>query len=237
MILETETTVQDNTEPTPIEAATETTMDAAELTDEQKKQAEATARTVKMLEELDKAGRKLIMFVPPMADKTASLLDKTLEQLNVLSLKINSIREEINAQHVEISDRVSAVDKSELITVNIDIKRAEDSVKKYSDLLDRLLEEIGYEVKNLTNHRALEKQTYLQAWKQEPSEFNAYINHKVGVVRKQSKRIERDLDVSYSRYKFSFQNHRKQLTHVEALLKYNEAMRQHQAAQATEKKS
>ena len=86
MILEPETTVQDNTESTPIEAATETTMDTAELTDEQKKQAEATARTVKMLEELDKAGRKLIMFVPPMATETASLLDKTLEQLNVLCI-------------------------------------------------------------------------------------------------------------------------------------------------------
>lgn len=235
MILEQETTAQNTTEAPAVEAATETTMDAAELTDEQKAQAEATARTVKMLEELDKAGRKLIMFVPPMADATASLLDKTLEQLNTLSLKITGIREQINEQHVEICSRVDAVDKSELITVNIDTKRAAESVLKYSELLDRLLEEIGHEVSNLTNHRVLEKQTYLQAWKQEPSEFNAYIKHKVGVVRKQSKRIERDLDVSYSRYKFSFENHRKQLNHVEALLKYNEAMKQHQAAQAAEK--
>ncbi|MGD1997664.1 MAG: hypothetical protein PVJ92_01980 [Candidatus Dependentiae bacterium] len=241
MILETETAPTTHEASEATDAATEPTIDAAqateeapELTEEQKEQAEATARTIKMLEELDKAGRKLVLFAPPMADATSATLDKTLSQLNVLSQKITGIKQEINAQHEEIRDRVTAVDKSELITVNIDVQRAEDSVKKYSDLLDRLLEEIGHEVRNLTNHRSLEKQTYLQAWKHEPSEFNAYINHKVGMVRKQSKRIERDLDVSYSRYKFSFENHRKQLTHVEALLKYNEAIKQHKASQAAQ---
>ena len=200
----------------------------------EEEQREAAARTQEMLEALHKAGRRLIRFSAPMLPETTQLLDRTLEQLEGLSAKITEIRTEIVAQHEEISGRVATVDASELVSVNIDVERAKESVNKYCGLLDRLLEEIGHEVTNLKRHRALEQDTYLQASQHEPAEFNAYMRHKVGVMRKQTKRIERDLDVSYSRYKFSFENHRKQLKHVEALLAYNKAVQKHREAQAAE---
>ena len=198
----------------------------------EEEQREAAARTQEMLEALHKAGRRLIRFSAPLHTDIAQLLDKTLDQLDALSAKITDIRTQIVAQHEEISGRVATVDASELVSVNIDVERAKESVNKYCGLLDRLLEEIGHEVANLKRHRALEQDTYVQAWQHEPAEFNAYMRHKVGVVRKQTKRIERDLDVSYSRYKFSFENHRKQLKQVEALLAYNKAIQKHKEAQA-----
>lgn len=172
-------------------------------------------------QELLRSGKQPILFLPPLSQESTNLLDSGLQTIDTLGKKILAIKNEILLQHHEIRSRVEAIDRTEKVRLSINVQRAEDSVEQYTALLDSLLIEIKAEINALNEYRGLKEQTMVIAQLHEPSEFNALIAHKVGLVKKQIKRIDRDLDVSFSRYQFSFHNHRKQLANVEAVLAYN----------------
>lgn len=210
-------------------ASVEHTTTAEESTRDQK----AIEQTKEKLMQLAREGKKPLLFTPPHSAQCLSLLDAGLNQLAALKAKISDIQTKVGEQSGHIDERLQKLKDNPIIKIDTENKEAKASVEQYTQLLTRIAEEIDFESGLLTNYRSLDSQTVLPVWAHEPDEFDAYIKAKIGRVKKQIKKIERDLNVSFSRYQFSFDKQCKNLTNMEALIAYNMKLQE----AATKKKS
>jgi hypothetical protein len=223
------------TKTTSPETTSETVEQAEASTPEQD---EAIEKTREILQKMSAQGKKPVLFVPPMSAPSRTTIDTGLQQLATLKTKIDTIRTTVNEQNDHINGRLGKLQDNPILKIDGENKQAKESVAQYTDLLDRILEEVKFEEGLLSDYAALEKQTVIPVWFQEPDEFDPYIRFKVNRVKKQVKKIERDLDVSFSRYQFSFDRQCKHLDNVEQFVSYNMQLRDAQAKmkQASEEK-
>lgn len=191
-------------------------------------QDEAVAKAKEMLQKMAAQGKKPVLFVPPMSDQSRTSLDIGLQQLATLKTKIEGIRVKVNEQNDHINERLGKLQDNPILKIDGENKQAKESVAQYTDLLDRIIDEINFEEKLLADYAALDTQTVIPVWFLEPDEFDPYIRFKINRVKKQVKKIERDLDVSSSRYQFSFDRQCKHLENVESFVSYNMKLREAQ---------
>lgn len=182
---------------------------------------QAFEKTKERLMQLAREGKKPLLFVPPLSTQSSVLLDTGLSQLAALKEKISDIQAKVGEQSAHIHERLQKLRDNPIIKIDAENKEAKASVEQYTQLLNRIAEEIDFESSLLTNYCSLEEQTVLPVWAYEPDDFDAYIKLKIGRVKKQIKKIERDLNVSFSRYQFSFDKQCKNLANMEALIAYN----------------
>lgn len=198
-----------------------------ETTSEQAEQEkEEMERTREKLMQLAREGKKPVLFTPPYSERSLKNLSLGKSQLAALTEKIGHIRTEVTSQSEQISARLAGLKDNPVVTVDSENKQAKESVAQYTALLNRILEEITFEISLLERYGSFEQKTVVPVWANEPSNFDDYIHFKVGMVKKQIKKIERDLSVSFSRYTFSFEKQSKNLENVEALVKYNMRLRE-----------
>ena len=188
----------------------------------------------KIVADLIKTGRKLVSFTPPLSGESAQRINTTLTLLKNLKEKISLFAAEVKDQSDTIAQRLEKLKDEPSLTLDIDIEQAGKSVEKYTGLLERINEEITHEEGRLASYAALEQPTLLPVYMQEPDDFDQFIAVNVNRIKKQSKKIEKDLMVSYSRYQFSFKGHLKQIEQVEKYVmiqKRLEAMQKEQKAE------
>ena len=215
-------TQDQDTSPAETPAAPE--QETKELSPEEQ---ETRDKLIQMMRE----GKKPVFFDPPHSPQALKLLDQSLARLDELSTKISGIRTEVNKQSEHISSRLKALEGNPVVTIDSENAESKKGVAQYTELLDRILEEITYEQERLNGYRTLDKKTIIPVWMAEPDAFDDYIRHKVNLVKKQIKKIERDLSVSFSRYQFSFEKRQENLAHIEALVAYNLKLKEAQEAQ------
>jgi len=169
-------------------------------------------------ERLATAGQKLLLFTPPTSQNSSNMLLYTVTLLKNLEEKIALIHSSVRTQHENLAKRIKKLEPEKEIRINIDLNQSQKSITKYTHLLDRILEEISHEKKTLQNYISLKQPTYLTVLIQDPDTFDAYVRTKTNRVKRQVKKIEKDLHISFSRYQFSFENHTKRLNQVESYL-------------------
>lgn len=193
----------------------------------EKARQEAQEKIAEML----RNGQKPVMFDPPMQKQHTDALNFALTQLDALREKLDAARTQVKEQYEEIEGRLDVLRKDEIIASNPSDQQAEESVKQYLGLLERITTEVGYESELLNKYAALDVRTIIPVLLHEPNDFGAYLTHKINLIKKQAKKVERDLNVSFSRYQFSFTNQRNRIAHLEAIVKYQERMRKAKDAQ------
>ena len=101
------------------------------------------------------------------------------------------------------------------------MEKTQKGIDQYVELLDRILEETKQEETSLKSYITLEKATYIPIWLHEPDTFDAYAVYTEKRVKKQVKRIDKDLLVSSSRYKYSFDSQISRMENIEAFIAFN----------------
>lgn len=205
-----------------------------EVTPEQQK---ALDELSDLLTKLAAEGKRAIYFIPPISEQTQKLIQAGLAPLEALKSKIETIRTTVIEQNKHISSRLAALQDNPILKIDGENKEANESVAQYTQLLERILEEVKYEEDLVTGYKNLEDETILPVWAHEPGEFDEYIKYKVGRIKKQVKHIERDLNVSSSRYKVSFDKQCAHLSNVEQFVAYNVKLQEAQARAAEKKES
>jgi|GEM_PF-5092281 len=178
-------------------------------------------------------GQKLISFIPPLSPVSSKSLDTALQLLSTLKEKIKSFSAEVRAQSDEITKHLKVLTDEPLVQLNIDVDAAQKSVNKYLDLLGKIDAEIDKEIANTAHCRSLNQNTFLPVSFFEADDFDTFVASTVSRIKKQVKRIEKDLMVSYSRYQFSFKRHMVQIRQVQRAVAFEKKI---QAIQEQKKK-
>ena len=188
-------------------------------------------KTKQMIARWAERGHKPILFDPPLSDTSSRIIQDAQAQLATLKEKIAAIHATVNEQHTHITQRLGKLKDNPVLTVDTENKQANESVTQYSKLLDRIVQEVEYEHSQLQRYADLDTKTALPVPFHEPDNFDGFIRSKVNRVKKQVKKIHRDLDVSSSRYSFSFEKQCKNLENIEAMVAYNLKLREIQEQQ------
>lgn len=205
-------------------------LEAPALSPEELAAEKARQEAQEKITEMLRNGQKPVLFEPPLSSQHASAINFALSQLDTLRTKIEEARTQVKEQYEAIESRLDTLRKEEVIANNQTDQQAEESVKRYLGLLEKIITEIGYEKDLLHKYATLDTRTVIPVLLHEPNEFGPYLTHKINQVKKQAKKVERDLNVSFSRYQFSFSNQRNRLSHLEALVKYQAQMKKAKAS-------
>jgi len=217
--------------------STETTPEIPEIV-EQITQSEsmenAGPNIQEIIQQLAAQGRKLIQFTPPLSDFAKKTLTDAKNKLESLNSRIVEIQQEVSAQNETIKDRVKPLKESGMLNIQADFGSADESIQQYSSLLAQIVQEINKEHAIISDYEKIEKETLIPVSLSEPDSFDGYIKNKTNNIKKQARKIEKDLHVSFSRYQFSFENHIKRIQNLETFVAYNKALRAAQEKAANE---
>lgn len=186
-------------------------------TDEEKK-----AEREAFLARLEQEGKKLLTMESALAEP---LRVKIIEALTAL----HGLHEEV------IEKKNLALEKSELIktkvnelikagTVKVDqeeYERSEQSIAQYTASLDMLIQEIEHEASQLLYFLSDDANSKVIVEKSDSDNVLELIEKKIKFVKKYVKDITRDLNVSFSRYCFGFDNQLKKILYIQSYLKQN----------------
>ncbi len=208
-----------------------------ENTSAQTEETESTGPNIQeVIQQLAAQGRKLIQFTPPLSNYAQKSLHEAKTKLEALNARIIEIQKEVSQQNETIKERVQPLKDSNMLNIQADFGSADESIQQYSTLLAQIVQEVNKEHAIVSDYEKLEKETLLPVSMSEADFFDGYIKNKVNKIKKQAKKIEKDLHVSFSRYQFSFENHMKRIQNLEAFVAYNKAIREAQEKAATAKK-
>lgn len=184
---------------------------------------------------------KLLLFEPPLSDESRTHITEILAQLNDLVKDILGIKEAVLNQNSTIKARVLGLEEAgKEFDFSIDTEHADANIAQYTQLLERIIEEINLEKSKHEERLALRETTYIAALDSKATTFDQFIREDVSTAKKQVKKIRKDLNVSFSRYQISFQNQMARFARMEFVINYNKqqnAIMQQVEAQYQKKKA
>lgn len=187
--------------------------------DEQKELAQKEQETRELLEKLAREGKKVIPFHPPHQDLTAKNLADAHKRLTELREKISKVKNDIILQDAEIRTRLERLRETKVFNIDTNFQNSAESIQKYTGLLSRIEEEVVFEDERISSYINLDKATFITVLINEPNDFESYIAGRISYIKKQVKKIEKDIHVSFSRYQFSFENQIKRIQYLESVAK------------------
>lgn len=167
-----------------------------------------------------------VLFIPPMNSQSSLLLEECQTRLAQLKNHILDVQKEVQSQNEEITQRLKAIEESKILKIAVDYTSSNESIKHYVSLLQEIMGEIDKEASIIEEYRSLHEETFLALEEGSFKDFDSFVREKVNDVKRQIKRIEKDVHVSFSRYKFSYDNHRKRLDYLENVVRYGKAMQE-----------
>jgi len=146
-----------------------------------------------------------IIILDSLEPVLAEDIKQSVANLEKLINEVNEKKAIIAKQHKQIMHEVKKLMDSDQITINEkEFAQSAGNITKYTQLLDKIIQEVHQEARYFSAILHNKKPHIIRAWARDPSEPNEFIKHKIKWIKKYIKTIRKDLQVSYSRYNFSF---------------------------------
>lgn len=193
--------------------------DASELAGgqliEQKIEPLNEAYTEDLNKQLDAAHKKLLP-TEPLSEEAKKRFHESLESLLVLKEEILRKLDDALNRSALIKQKVDRLLHSGKVQVNEEeYKNSEISVQHYAQLLHNIVNDIEQEMNSFSALMSDKMPQYFIIGKDEPANFSDFIEEKMKAIRKYSKNIRKDLNVSDSRYRYGFDAQMKRISYIE----------------------
>ena len=165
--------------------------------------------------QLEIAHKKLVL-TEPLSQQTKQKFQESLASLAALKEEILRKLDEALLRSSLIKQKVDLLLHSGKVQVNEEeYKNSEISVQHYAQLLHTIVDDIEQEMKAFSVLTADQLPQYFIITKDEPSKFVDFVEEKIKAIRKYSKNIRKDLNVSDSRYRYGFDAQMKRISYIE----------------------
>jgi|GEM_PF-1945150 hypothetical protein len=167
---------------------------------------------------LDKENKKFIKF-PELTTELKSKIEHVSKELTTLKKETAEKKEVISNQMNLVDKKINQLVKDKKIKINgKERKQSEDNIKHYIMLLKGVIQEIEHELSYFSQFSAKDKPSLVVVHKDAPENFGLYIEEKVKWSKRYTKNIRKSTTVSFSRYKFSFEEQLKKLNYMQNFL-------------------
>jgi len=171
------------------------------------------------LKEFEQNHTKLVDVIE-ITDDMRGRFQEVLQKLERLLNEVNGRKQLALEKNNFIKTKITKLAATGSVKVNqAEYDQAEESVARYSKVLDDIMNDIKNEAGFFYHSTKLELPNKIRVLNEQPDTFTEVAEGKFKFIRKYMKNIMRDLNVSYSRYCFGFDNQIKRLDYIEAYVK------------------
>ncbi len=171
------------------------------------------------LAQLVQSGKKVIE-VGTLSEPLKTSFEQVIEKIDSLCADVLNKKEEILSKNSLITKRVDVLLVSEKVQIDQDdYKNSEKSVIQYGVLLDNICAELRDESAWFTLFLSGKSPAHVIVRNDSPSFFDAVAQAKVKGIRGHIKSMNRDLEISFSRYSYGFDEQLKRIAYIESLIK------------------
>ncbi len=176
----------------------------------------------KFLIQLAQSGKKVIS-VGVLPESLKINFAQLIEKISSLRDEILQKKEDVLTKNSLIKQRVAVLLGSEEVDVDqTEYEKSEISVLEYSGLLDNICAELNSEHISLTLFLSDKCPKHVIVGAHAAESFSVVAQEQINAIKRHVKAIQRDLDVSYSRYSYGFDAQLKRIDYVESLVKKEE---------------
>ena len=171
-----------------------------------------------LTQKLDESNKKMVKL-PEITNELQSKIEYVIKELELLRKETSEKKSFIEEQMKIVDDKITGLIKEKKIKVNeAERTQSEQNIKHYIRLLDGVTQEIDHELSYFAQFLKQEKPTLVVVPKDAPEDFGVYIEDKAKWSRRYAKNIRKSTTISFSRYKFSFEEQLKKLNYMKNFL-------------------
>ncbi len=173
-----------------------------------------------VIKKLDSVGQELIPVPKPLTQEITAKIELIVKELTTLEKEILSKKEYVTEQVNIINKKIDNLIKTKKIKLNAkEREQSEKNIQHYIKLLDGVAKEIKQEMSYFSQFLSDKPPTQIVAPKVAQNNFGTYLQEKVRWANRYAKNIKKNIAISFSRYKFSFEEQLKKLDYMQNYLK------------------
>lgn len=158
--------------------------------------------------------------VTDLPDVAKQQFSNAIQQLRDLKAEIIEKKEDALATSESIREKVYALREMKIVSIDEQaIIFSDERLKKFVELLDAMAKEIARSIEFYQSLIALDHPAQVVVMRDTPDAFDIYILDRVKNIKGYVKKAKKDLAVSFSRYTLGFDYQRRQVEHIEELVK------------------
>lgn len=170
---------------------------------------------------IDPATQKYL-YINPVDQAMKERLKKVVEELVVVRLDIFNKKVEIVTKRELIKEKIKFLNESKQIRIDkTEFEKTEKSAQDYIRLLDGIIHELSGEIGYYNVFASDEKPPVdkVVVPLKSPDKIEDYLELQMNGIRRYLKTVKRDINISFSRYTFGFDEQLKHLSFVESYVK------------------
>lgn len=172
------------------------------------------------LARLEQDGKKLLTMKSAPSDQLRAKIIETLTVLHGLHEDVIEKKNLALEKSNVIKGKVNELMQAGTIKVDQEeYNRSEESIAQYTASLDMLTQEIEREASQLLYFLSDEQTSNVIVEKSDTDDVVELIEKKIKFVKKYIRDMQRDLNVSFSRYCFGFDNQLKKILYIQSYIK------------------